>query len=138
MIHGIGCDCIEIERFRTAISRSGHPLLVRLFTPHEISYCNRNKDPVFAFAGRFAAKEALAKALGVGIGSALSWHDMEIVNDDHGKPLVRWSATVQKRFGIWKSHLSISHSHTVAMAYALLETMSSVNDHSEIGTEKHT
>jgi holo-[acyl-carrier protein] synthase len=122
VIRGIGCDLIEIERFRTAISRSGTPLLTRLFTPTEIAYCSRNKDPVFCFAGRFAAKEALAKALGVGIGSAISWHDMEIVNDEHGKPYVLWRVDIQERFGVTQTHISISHSHTVAIAYAVLET----------------
>ena len=123
MILGIGCDLIEIERFRTAISRSGAAFLDRLFTPNEIDYCNRNKDPVFCFAGRFAAKEALAKALGVGIGSAISWHDMEILNDEHGKPFVVWKADVEERFGVAKTHISISHSHTIAMAYAVIETL---------------
>jgi holo-[acyl-carrier protein] synthase len=103
------------------MSRSGDPLLSRLFTPDELAYCNRNKDPVFCFAGRFAAKEALAKALGVGIGSAISWQDMEIVNDNHGKPSVRWKVNVHERFGVTKTHISISHSHTMAMAYAVLE-----------------
>ena len=121
MIRGIGCDCIEVERFRTAIRRSGIAFLSRLFTVDEMAYCNRNKDPAFCFAGRFAAKEALAKALGVGIGSALSWHDMEIVNNEQGKPSVVWHTDVQERFGVAKTHLSISHSHTIAMAYALLE-----------------
>ncbi len=104
------------------MSRSGMPLLSRLFTPGEISYCNGNKDPVFSFAGRFSAKEALAKALGVGIGASLSWHDMEIVNDNRGKPSVLWNPEIQKRFAIQKAHLSISHSHTIAIAYALIET----------------
>lgn len=102
--------------------RSGEALLLRLFTPSEISYCKQHKDAAFCFAGRFAAKEALAKALGVGIGSALSWHDMEIVNDEHGKPYVVWHKDVAKEFGVSKTHLSISHSHTIAMAYATLES----------------
>ena len=121
MIIGIGCDCIEIDRFRQALARTKDRLLTRLFTPNEISYCQRHNDPVFSFAGRFAAKEALSKALGVGIGSALSWHDMEIINDEQGKPCVIWHTDVAERFGVRKSHLSISHSHTIAMAYAHLE-----------------
>jgi holo-[acyl-carrier protein] synthase len=121
MIQGIGCDLIEIERFRQAIERSGAPFLARLFTSTEISYCNRNKDPVFCFAGRFAAKEALAKALGVGIGSSLTWHDMEITNDIHGKPYVVWHIDVRSKFNVAKTHLSISHSHIAALAYAVLE-----------------
>ena len=83
--------------------------------------CSRRPSPSSAFSMRFAAKEALSKALGVGIGSALSWHDMEIINDEQGKPCVIWHTDVAERFGVRKSHLSISHSHTIAMAYALLE-----------------
>ena len=124
MIRGIGCDLIEIERFRSAMSRSGDPLLRRLFTPHEIAYCKRHKDSVFCFAGRFAAKEALAKALGVGIGAAIGWLDMEIVNDEQGKPSVAWHIDVKERFGIAATHISISHSHSAAMAYAVLEAVS--------------
>lgn len=122
MISGIGCDLIEIERFRAAMRRSGPALLQRLFTSREIEYCNRNADSVFGFAGRFAAKEALAKALGVGIGSSLSWHDMEIINNARGKPTVQWNAKVIESFSIVKTHITISHSHSVAMAYAIIET----------------
>jgi holo-[acyl-carrier protein] synthase len=121
VIIGIGCDLIEVERFRMAMRRSGTRFLLRLFTPHEIAYCERNKDPAFCFSGRFAVKEALAKALGVGIGASLSWHDMEILNDEKGKPYVVWHTDVQARFGVVKTHVSISHSHTAAMALAILE-----------------
>lgn len=121
MIIGIGCDLIEIERFRAAMSRNGDAFLSRLFTAAEIAYCKKNKDPVFCFAGRFAAKEALAKALGVGIGAALSWRDMEIVNDERGRPSVVWHVDVLGRFGVSKTHISISHSHTMAMAQAVLD-----------------
>ncbi len=124
MIHGIGCDCIEIERFRLAIRRTGQPLLERLFTPQEIVYSQRYQDPTLYFAGRFAAKEALAKALGVGIGAALSWHDIEIANDERGKPTVVWHQRTHERFQLAATHLSISHSHTMAIAYALIETQS--------------
>jgi holo-[acyl-carrier protein] synthase len=118
---GIGCDCIEIDRFRQAVQRSGEGLLARLFTDEELSSCQRNADPIFSYAGRFAAKEALAKALGTGIGSELSWKDMEILNDPRGRPIVRWHIDVGARYGVLTTHLSISHSHTIAMAYAALE-----------------
>jgi holo-[acyl-carrier protein] synthase len=118
---GIGCDCIEIDRFRQAFRRSGHSLLTRLFTDEEIAVCQRNADPIFSYAGRFAAKEALAKALGTGIGSELSWKDMEILNNARGRPIVRWHIDVKARYGVQTTHLSISHSHTIAMAYAILE-----------------
>lgn len=121
VIIGIGCDCIEIERFRKGVERTDGALLVRLFTPNEISLCQQHADPIFRYAGRFVAKEALAKALGCGIGSALSWHDIEILNDNRGKPVVHWQIDIAARFGVERTHLSISHSHTIAMAYATLE-----------------
>lgn len=121
MILGVGCDCCEIERFRSVMSRMGQPLLDRLFTPLEIAYCQRHKDPSVHFAGRFAAKEALAKALGLGIGSALSWHDMEISNDSRGRPVVTWSPRIHKQWKQTTTHLSISHSRTIAIAYAVIE-----------------
>ena len=121
MIIGIGCDCIEIERFRKGVERTKGALLTRLFTPSEIALCQLHADPMFRYAGRFVAKEALSKALGCGIGSQLSWHDMEILNDERGKPVVHWKVDVANRFGVEYTHLSISHSHTIAMAYATLE-----------------
>lgn len=121
MVVGIGCDCIEIDRFRQAVRRSGQSLLRRLFTDEEISLCQRNADPIFSYAGRFAAKEALAKALGTGIGSELSWKEMEILNDSRGRPIVRWHIDILARYRVKMTHLSISHSHTIAMAYAILE-----------------
>lgn len=121
MLVGIGCDCIEIDRFRQAVQRSGEALLHRLFTDEEIALCQRNADPIFSYAGRFAAKEALSKALGSGIGAELSWKDMEIINNPKGRPIVRWHIDVKTRYGVQTTHLSISHSHTLAMAYAVLE-----------------
>ena len=120
MLVGIGCDCIEIERFREAVQRGGDAFLRRLFTDEELSLCQKNADPVFSYAGRFAAKEALAKALGTGIGSELSWKDMEILNDPKGKPIVSWLIDVRSRFGVEQTLLSISHTHTIAIAQAVL------------------
>jgi holo-[acyl-carrier protein] synthase len=121
MIFGIGCDCLEVDRFRQAFLRNGDRLLHRLFTPAEIAYCQSHGDPVLSYTGRFAAKEALSKALGIGIGSALSWHDMEIVNDSRGKPSIVWHTRILEELGVGHVHLSISHSHTMAMAYAVAE-----------------
>jgi len=119
VIIGIGCDIIEIERIRKAIKNKA--FVDRLFTPLEIEKAAKFRDPAPYFAGRFAAKEALSKALGTGIGSKLSWHSMEIVNDDQGKPLVIWSEEVKSRYEIAQTHLSISHSKSTAIAYAIVE-----------------
>jgi len=121
MIIGIGCDIVELERFAGSLARVGPRLASRLFTPKEIQYCEKFSNPIPHFAGRFAAKEALSKALGVGIGKHLTWHDMEIVNDSSGRPTVVWHIDVRLQFFVTDTHLSISHSETVAMAQALLE-----------------
>lgn len=119
MIIGVGCDIIEISRICKAIR---NPLFVeRLFTPEEISRGLQYRQPASYFAGRFAAKEALSKALGTGIGSKLSWKSMEILNDKRGKPYVVWHGGVKERYAIVHSHLSISHSKSTAVAYALIE-----------------
>ncbi len=119
MIIGIGCDIIEIDRIRKAIKNKA--FVERLFTPIEIERSLRFRDPAPYFAGRFAAKEALSKALGTGIGSKLSWHSMEIVNNEEGKPFVIWSDEIESRYKIAKTHLSISHSKSTAIAYAIVE-----------------
>ncbi len=118
MIEGLGTDIIEIERIRASIERHGPAFLNRLFTQKEQDYCNKYQDPAPHYAGRFAAKEAIAKALGTGFGEDLGWHDLEIANDERGKPVVECSEKVKAR---GKILLSISHCMNYAMATALLE-----------------
>jgi len=121
MIRGIGCDIIEIERIERSIERFGEHLLSRLFTGKERRIPLTRRDLSSFYAGRFAAKEALAKALGTGIGSRLSWHDMEILQDEIGKPIVVWNSLIPHEFGFSHTYLSISHSKSHALAYAILE-----------------
>jgi holo-[acyl-carrier protein] synthase len=121
VILGIGCDLIEIDRITLAIDRFGDDFLERIFSPTEIEYCKAIAIPSIRFAGRFAAKEAIAKALACGIGIHLSWLDMEIRNNEQGKPYIVWPTGVADRFGVTHSHVSISHSKTMAMATVLLE-----------------
>ena len=122
MILGIGCDIIEMERIRAALRRQEEHFIERILTQPELALCARFQDPTQFLAGRFAAKEALAKALGCGIGKEFSWHSSSILNDDSGKPYVEWAFDVKSHFGVAKTHLSISHSETVAMAYVLTES----------------
>jgi holo-[acyl-carrier protein] synthase len=116
---GLGNDIIEIERVRQSIERHGQHFLNRLFTPREQDYCYKFKDPVPHFAGRFAAKEAIAKALGTGFGAEVSWHDIEILGDESGKPTVHFSETAKKRFNHPRVLVSISHSASHATAVAI-------------------
>ncbi|MFT3969448.1 MAG: holo-ACP synthase [Micropruina sp.] len=114
MIVGIGIDVCPVERFASAAARER--LLVRLFTPAERdSSMNR-------MAGRFAAKEALAKALGAPAG--LSWHDVEVRKDDLGKPYFHYTGTIADRvaaLGIATVHLSITHDAGIAAAVVVCE-----------------
>lgn len=116
---GLGNDIIEIERIRLSIERHGQHFLNRLFTQKEQDYCYKFKDPVPHFAGRFAAKEAIAKALGTGFGAEVSWHDIEILGNEHGKPIVHLTEAVKKRFNNPRILVSISHSTSHATAVAL-------------------
>ena len=118
-LQGLGNDIIEIERVRQSIERHGQHFLNRLFTHREQDYCYRFKDPVPHFAGRFAAKEAIAKALGTGFGAELAWHDIEILGDEQGKPVVHLSESAQTRFSHPRILVSISHSTSYATAVAI-------------------
>ena len=118
-IKGLGNDIIEVERMRKSIERHGLHFLNRLFTQREQDYCYKYKDPVPHFAGRFAAKEAIVKALGTGFGAHVGWHDIEVLNDDHGKPIVYLSETTSKNFNSPTLLVSISHCESHATACAI-------------------
>lgn len=119
-MRGIGTDIIEIERIQGVLERSGDSFLEKLLTPSEKAYCLSYKDYALPVAGRFAAKEAIAKALGCGFGEMLSFHDIEIVNDALGKPIATLSHEAQERFAYPTIHLSISHCKSHAVAFALV------------------
>ena len=115
---GLGSDIIEIERIRQSIERHGPHFLNRLFTLREQEYCSQFKDPTPHFAGRFAAKEAIAKALGTGFGAEVSWQDLEILNDEKGKPCVYLSERLVASFDSPRFLISISHCQSYALAVA--------------------
>lgn len=121
MTQGLGCDIIEIDRMRTSIDRHGQHFLNRLFSQTEQDYCYKFQDPAPHFTGKFAAKEAVAKALGTGFGANLSWHDLEIINDEKGKPVVFFNETAQQRFENPSILLTVSHCNTYAVAVAIWE-----------------
>lgn len=114
---GLGTDIIEIERIRNAYNRFGKRFLDRIFTAKEQVYCKKYKDPSAHLAARFAAKEAVAKALGTGFQNNFSFLDIEILNDDLGKPLVYLS---DKLYG-YVVHVTLSHCREYATATAVWE-----------------
>lgn len=108
-ILGLGNDIIEIARIKEGMETHGQRFLDRLFTPKEQAYCNKYKDAATHFAGRFSAKESIAKAFGVGLGEHLSWLDIEILPDEHNRPIVTFS---QKAKQHWKDpHVLLTISH---------------------------
>lgn len=118
-IKGLGNDIIEIERIRKSINRHGEHFLGRLFTKEEKEYCYQFKDASERFAGRFAAKEAISKALGTGFGAEFSWHDVEILANERGRPIVHFSDKANKQFQNPHVLLSISHCESFATAVAV-------------------
>ncbi len=126
MIYGIGTDIADISRFQRFLDTNNAALLKRLFTEQERSACGANRGSAARFAARFAAKEAFLKALGTGLRDGLSWHDMEVVNDDLGKPDLRLTGKalemVRER-NIGRTFLSLSHDSGSAVAMVVLENL---------------
>lgn len=118
MILETGIDIIEVSRIRAAIERHGSRFLNRLFTKREQSYCELRAEPALHYAGRFAAKEAIYKALSA-FGGELPLIELEVVNDERGRPAVALGPTLAERFANWKIALSISHCREYATAVAV-------------------
>ena len=113
MILGTGIDIIEIDRIERAINRWGELFLVHVFTTKEIAWAKTHKFPFPHYAGRFAAKEAVFKALG---NPKVTWQDLNIYNDPSGKPI----CTLTKNIDNHHIYLSISHSKYYAVAQAII------------------
>ncbi|GAB6179636.1 holo-[acyl-carrier-protein] synthase [Desulfotomaculum defluvii] len=115
---GIGTDIIEIERIELAVSRSGQQFLDRVFTPAEQEHC---QGKIHSLAGRFAAKEAILKALGTGL-REMRWTNIEILPNYLGKPEVKFSGPaleIAEKKGIHRVLVSISHDRGRAVAFAV-------------------
>jgi holo-[acyl-carrier protein] synthase len=127
MIFGIGIDAVEIERIQKQLVKNRERFYKSLFTEREIQYCLKktsNNAQAQCFAGRFAAKEAFLKAIGIGLRNGLNWKDIEIFNDDLGKPNLllkeKTMKTVEKA-AISNIQLSLSHGRNIATAVVILE-----------------
>jgi holo-[acyl-carrier protein] synthase len=116
----VGVDLIEIERIRRSLARY-EGFKDRCFTPAEQEYCDSRKNPAESYAGRFAGKEAVGKALGFGVARAFAWKEVEIVG--RPKPSVRLSgrlAAVAERVGAGGIDLSMTHSRELASAVCVV------------------
>lgn len=118
----VGIDLVEVERIAQTVARFGPRFLERVFTPEELQESRRR---VTWLAGRFAAKEACAKALGTGIGAAVAWRDVQVLRQPSGKPSLRLLGDAAARavaLDIAQMDLSISHTHQYALAVVVALT----------------
>lgn len=125
MIVGHGIDLVSLPRFQKILERKGDRFKARLFTEKEITYCEARQKPVYHFASRFAAKEAILKALGTGLSQGIEAKDLEITVDELGAPVVQLSGRAQEIFrgkSGTKIHLSLSHDGEYALASVILSS----------------
>jgi holo-[acyl-carrier protein] synthase len=124
VILGIGIDIIEVARIAASYEKFGERFVNRILLPDEIAYCRSHKNPAPFLAARFAAKEAISKAFGNGIGAALGWQDMEIRRKDSGEPFVVLHGKGEQLFAARRAKrllISLSHTQNYAAATAVLE-----------------
>ena len=124
MILGVGIDIIEVTRVAASYEKFGDRFVNRILFPDEIAYCRSHKNPAPFLAARFAAKEAISKAFGTGIGAALGWQDMEIRRKESGEPFVILHGKGKELFasrGAKQLLISLSHTQNYAAATAILE-----------------
>lgn len=121
-ILGIGVDITECLRIAKMIERHADLFINRVYTPNEIAYCQKRKQATQHFAGRWAAKEAVLKALGTGWRQGISWRDVEVCNEAGGRPTIvlhGGAKQAAEELGADQVLISISHCRTHATAYAL-------------------
>ncbi len=129
-ILGLGLDLIETARIQDSLDRFGERFLNRVFLVGETDYCLKMKFPARHLAARFAAKEAVSKAFGTGVGHALGWKDMEICRQESGQPylvLHHKGAELAKARGVTGSLITLTHHESAAAAVAILYGMDDSN-----------
>jgi holo-[acyl-carrier protein] synthase len=122
MIYGIGIDVVEVDRIEDAIARQGVLFLRKLFTETERKYCDQQKRPGMHYAARFAAKEAVSKALGTGIGGKAGWLEMEVIRGESGAPTMIFHGHALEFIqaqGIAEVQVSLTHARDYAAANAV-------------------
>ena len=125
MIVGLGLDLADVERIRAAIERHGRRFVERIYTPAEIAYAERKRNPYERYAARFAAKEAGMKAIGTGWRRGVRWQDFEVQNLPSGRPTLRFhgvAAQVAESLGVRNVVLSLTHTDSQGIAIVVLES----------------
>jgi len=121
-IKGIGVDVVDVQRMKDVLEKQGRVFLEKVFSDMEVTYCKTRKKPYIHFAARFAAKEAVAKAMRTGWSGAFHWRDIEVVNDQLGAPHILLSRDVAKALDACIVHLSLSHTDNTVVALVVLES----------------
>ena len=125
MIVGIGVDVIEIKRIEDLINNYPDHAIFKIFTKNEIYYCETQKFKYNSYSARFAAKEAMMKALGRGLRNGINWKDIEIVHSAYGKPMINLygkALELAQNLNAQSVEVSLSHSKTMAIAMVVLST----------------
>jgi len=125
MIIAIGVDLVEISRIEEVFTRRGERFRRRVFTEGEISYCERRASKLASYAARFAAKEAVMKALGTGWAEGVGWKDIEVVSGPSGAPMIQLHRSALERMreiGATRALVSLTHSGELAIAQVVLES----------------
>ena len=120
---GLGIDLVEVPRIRALLEKGGDRFKQRVYTAGEIAYCDSCPDGAMNYAARFAAKEAVAKALGTGFSNGVSWKDIEVLRSEGGMPSVRLhggAQTVAESLHVAKVLVTLTHTATAAAASAVL------------------
>ncbi|EIJ42229.1 holo-(acyl-carrier-protein) synthase [Beggiatoa alba B18LD] len=126
MIIGIGIDIADQTRIRHGITKFSTRFLQRIFTPEEIASCQKYRDPTEHYAGKFAVKEALMKAIGAGLRQHVTFRDIEVLNAESGAPYITLygiAKQIAEQRGVTHSHVSLSHSANIATAVVVLERL---------------
>ncbi|MEX2117651.1 MAG: holo-ACP synthase [Bacteroidota bacterium] len=120
-IRGIGVDVVDVERMKKTLQEQGEPFVSKVFTETEIAYCRSRKSPHEHFAARFAAKEAVSKAMQKGWSGEFRWKDIEVMNEPSGAPKIVLYGELARLLRDTKVHLSLSHTEKTVVAFSIIE-----------------
>jgi holo-[acyl-carrier protein] synthase len=120
-IQGIGVDVVDVKRMKVALDAWGPGLIKKMFTDTEIAYCKSKKKSHEHFAARFAAKEAVSKAMETGWSGKFRWRDVEVINESSGAPKVVLHDYVAGQLAECRVHVSLSHTENTVVAFAVIE-----------------
>ena len=123
MVRGIGVDIIEIKRIQKSIDDLGDHFVQKIFTAREVAYCTAKPNAVQHFAARFAAKEALSKAIAIGWSGEFRWKDVEVMNEPSGNPILAFHGTMKEMLSRCSVFVSLSHSDNHVVAIVVIEEM---------------